>query len=70
VGQATENERTDPATGDVLQATSGGMLIWRRATNLFYFTDGFATWVIGPNGLEYRHNDELLEWEKALQPGG
>jgi hypothetical protein len=52
----------------VSQATTGGLLIWKRSTNRLYFTDGFATWVIGPNGLEFRHNDELLDWERAGSP--
>jgi hypothetical protein len=68
VGQPTDKEKTDPATGNVLQATTGGMLIWKKSTNLTYFTDGFVTWVNGPRGLEYRQNDELLDWERALGP--
>ncbi len=65
VGTALENEHPEPATGDIYQRTTGGMLVWRKSTNLAYFTDGFVTWVIGPNGLEQRPNDQLLPWEKA-----
>ena len=65
VGPAIENEHADPS-GDVSQRTTGGLLFWSRARNLIYFTDGFVTWVLGPNGVEDRPNDQLLDWEKSL----
>jgi len=51
------------AKGDWSQATSAGLLVWRRADNWTGFTDGSRTWVAGPYGLQVRNNDEIFEWE-------
>ncbi len=68
VGQPLENEQHNPENGDGLQATlmpngAKGLLVWRKADNWTAFTDGFRTWIQGPNGLEIRLNDERLPWE-------
>jgi uncharacterized protein YkwD len=73
VGTCTSDEQPEltnidgstVATGNRLQHTSRGLLIWRRADNSASFTDGYRTWVVGPQGLEQRLNSEHLPWEIA-----
>src|SRR3954454_23667515 len=48
VGPCLENEQHDPDSGDAHQRTSGGLLVWRKATNQTTFTNGTTTWVSGP----------------------
>ncbi len=67
VGACLEGEY-HALNGDGLQWTTGGLLIWRKATNWTGFTDGQSTWVNGPHGLEKRSNGELLSWEPAQYP--
>ena len=62
VGECLENQHHGP-NGDGLQQTTGGLLVWRKADNWTAFTDGYRTWIYGPNGLEQRLNTELLPWE-------
>ena len=62
VGDCLENEHYE-ANGDSLQQTTGGLLVWRKADNRTAFTDGYRSWINGPNGLEQRLNTELLPWE-------
>ena len=64
VGRPLENEHYS-ANGDSLQATTNGLLVWRKADNWTGFTDGYRTWVNGPNGLESRLNTERLPWEQG-----
>ena len=52
------------AIGDSNQQTTGGLLAWRKADNWTAFTDGYRTWINGPNGLEQRLNTERFEWEQ------
>lgn len=67
VGECLENER--PAEGgNVEQATTGGLLVWRASDGATLFTDGGQTWVLGPNGLETRANGERLSWEQDTPP--
>jgi hypothetical protein len=76
VGDCAENEHHNPANGDALQKTSGGLLVWRKTDNFTAFTDGFRTWVNGPRGLQRRLNTERFDWEGggapavAAAPGG
>lgn len=63
VGDCRENEHFDPATGNVAQASTGGLLVWRKADNWTAFTDGFRTWVNGPLGLQQRLNTQRYAWE-------
>ena len=62
VGECLENEHHG-ANGDSRQQTTGGLLVWRKADNRTAFTDGYRTWINGPNGLEQRLNTERFEWE-------
>jgi hypothetical protein len=63
VGAPLENEWHNPATGDTLQRTTTGLMVWRKADNWTAFTDGHWTWVNGPHGLEQRLNTERFAWE-------
>ena len=69
VGECLENEHHG-ANGDALQQTSGGLLVWRKADNWTAFTDGYRTWINGPNGLVQRLNTERFAWEADYAPGG
>jgi hypothetical protein len=68
VGQCLENEHFNPANGNAEQRTTahhgqGGLLVWRKADNWTAFTDGYWTWVNGPNGLQRRLNTERFDFE-------
>jgi hypothetical protein len=63
VGGCLENEHHNPDNGDGLQATVGGLLVWRKADNWTAFTDGYRTWINGPNGLQQRLNSQRFAWE-------
>lgn len=63
VGDCLENERHDPVTGDALQWTAHGILIWRKADNWTAFTDGPTTWVLGPEGVQSRPSAARFPWE-------
>jgi photosystem II stability/assembly factor-like uncharacterized protein len=63
VGQCLDDEQHNPANGDALQHTTGGLLVWRKADNHTAFTDGTDTWVNGPHGLEERGNGTRFPWE-------
>ena len=63
-GDCREDEH-HAANGDGLQATTGGLLVWRKHDNWTAFTDGYHTWINGPNGLQERLNVERFAWEKA-----
>ena len=69
VGECLDNEHYN-AIGDSNQHTTGGLLAWRKADNWTAFTDGYRTWVNGPNGLQQRLNTERFEWEADYAPGG
>ena len=62
VGECLENEHYE-ANGDSLQQTTGGLLVWRKADNWTAFTDGYRSWINGPNGLEQRLNTQRFKWE-------
>ena len=64
VGRPLENEWINPLTGDAMQRTSRGLLVWRKADNSTAFTDGTTTWLIGPFGLQRRPNGVRFDWEK------
>lgn len=61
-GQPLENEHWGD-NGDSLQQTSTGLMAWRKADNWTAFTDGFKSWVNGPNGVQTRFNSERFAWE-------
>lgn len=62
VGACAENQRY-AANGNAEQRTSGGLLAWRKADNWTAFTDGYRTWINGPDGLQERLNTERYSWE-------
>ena len=63
VGDCTENVHYDGVTGDGLQATTNGLMVWRKNDNLTAFTDGFQTWLDGPFGLQTRQDMQRFFWE-------
>lgn len=66
VGVCLEDERFEPETGNVLQRTKGGLMVWRKADNWTAFTNGHTTWINGPDGLASRPNaGPLFPWEAA-----
>jgi len=67
VGSCLENEGHNPQNGDALQHTTGGLLAWRKADNWTAFTDGYRTWINGPNGLSQRLNTQRFPWEAEYQ---
>src|SRR5206468_7050947 len=56
VGDCTEGEHPDPATGNTVQATSTGLLVYRKDRGWTDFTNGERTWINGPCGLRDRPN--------------
>lgn len=64
-GQPLANEQHDSVTGDSMQPTTTGLMVWRKATNTVAFTNGAMTWVIGPLGLQSRPNDTRFAWESS-----
>jgi hypothetical protein len=63
VGNCMEDVHFDGVTGDGLQGTSNGLLVWRKNDNLTAFTDGNTTWLDGPFGLQTRLNSQRFFWE-------
>lgn len=63
VGSCVDDEQHTPSTGDGLQHTSTGLLVWRKADNFTAFTDGYRTWVRGPLGVQERLNAQRFPWE-------
>ena len=68
VGLPTEDEHHNPENGDGLQLTTKGLMVWRKADNWTAFTDGFRTWINGPNGLQERLNTDRFPWEQPPIP--
>ncbi len=64
VGECQENQHFAD-NGDAQQQTVGGLLVWRKADNWTAFTDGYRTWLNGPNGIQQRLNTERFPWEAA-----
>jgi spore germination protein len=74
-GNPVENERFEGQRGNSIQRTVNpkrltstglpreGMMVWRKSDNWTAFTDGWTTWVNGPNGLQSRLNSERFPWE-------
>ncbi len=62
VGQCLDNRRNTPS-GDKVQHTTHGLLVWRKADSVSAFTDGSFSWMIGPDGLVKRRNSERFRWE-------
>src|SRR5438093_5613197 len=71
MGDCLADEHHAP-NGDALQETSGptgagGLLVWRKADNWTAYTDGYHSWVNGPNGVQERLNTERFPWEHDTQ---
>lgn len=67
VGPCLENENFEPSTGNALQRTGGGLMVWRKADNWTAFTDGNRTFLNGPDGLAVRPNaGPLFGWEAPV----
>jgi hypothetical protein len=63
IGDCVVDEHHDPTSGDGVQETTRGLLVWRKADNWTAFTDGATTWINGPFGLEHRPNSQRFLWE-------
>jgi hypothetical protein len=63
VGDCADDETHDPGSGDALQHTTAGLLVWRKAENVTAFTDGYWTWIQGASGPIKRLNAQRFSWE-------
>ena len=64
VGECLADQESNPANGDALQQTVGGLMAWRKADNWTAFTDGSTTWINGPCGIQMRPNaGPFFSWE-------
>ena len=63
IGNCVASEALNGETGDIEQPVDGGVLVLRSADSTPVFTDGWQSWVAGPNGIETRLNSERLAWE-------
>lgn len=70
VGACLEDEQHNPANGDGVQHTTGGLLVWRKLDNWTAFTNGYETWVNGPYGVQHRLNTQHFAWEGAGSGAG
>ena len=61
VGVPLDNEQRT-ATGS-MQPTSNGVMVWRSADNWTGFTDGSRSWIVGPQGIAVRGNNDRLPFE-------
>ncbi len=68
IGNCVATEVLNADTGDIEQSVDGGVLVHRSADNTPMFSDGWQTWVAGPNGVETRLNTERLAWEPSEGP--
>lgn len=51
VGDCLEDAYVQPSNGDLLQPTTGGLLVQRADDGSVAFTDGAQTWVLGSDGV-------------------
>jgi hypothetical protein len=65
VGDCVGEEWHEPTSGDALQYTTNGLLVWRKADNWTAFTNGFHTWINGPCGLQSRLSERRFPWESG-----
>lgn len=63
VGGCVEDEYQNPDNGNVEQHTTGGLVYWRFVDRRVLFTDGSTTWIITPEGLQRRPNNQTFDWE-------
>src|SRR5579875_599290 len=62
IGNCTDNQQS-ASNGDAQQTTTNGLMVWRKADNWTAFTNGFWTWINGPDGLAKRLNNQRFSWE-------
>lgn len=62
IGDCIDNQTYD-SSGDAVQHTTKGLLVWRPADNWTGFTNGYMTWINGPTGLVQRLNWHRFAWE-------
>jgi len=62
VGDCIDNQAFAP-NGDAQQHTTNGLMAWRKADNWTAFTNGYQTWLNGPQGLAKRLNTDHFPWE-------
>jgi hypothetical protein len=68
VGECQDDEYHGDS-GDGLQVTQGGLLVWRKADNWTAFTNGSTTWLLGPSGVQSRPNaGPFFSWEATPPP--
>lgn len=63
IGDCTDNQAS-ASNGDAQQHTTKGLMAWRKSDNWTAFTNGYKTWINGPNGLVSRLNTDRFPWEK------
>ena len=63
IGDCQDNQGFAP-NGDAQQHTTKGLMAWRKADNWTAFTNGYQTWINGPDGLAIRLNTDRFPWEK------
>ncbi|MGH2365863.1 MAG: hypothetical protein ACRDHX_14580, partial [Chloroflexota bacterium] len=63
IGTCLDNQ-TFAGNGDALEHTTKGLMVWRKSDNWTAFTNGYMTWINGPNGLVSRLNTVRFPWEK------
>lgn len=66
IGSCT-SRRIFAANGDVLQYTTNGLIVRRKADNWTAFTDGHITFIDGPHGLVSRSNADRFTWERQTK---
>ena len=62
IGDCLDNQAF-AGNGDAQQHTANGLMVWRKADNWTAFTNGYWTWINGPNGLAKRLNSQRFSWE-------
>jgi len=66
VGECVEDE-TMSDSGDRHQRTTRGELVWRHPDGRSVFTNGYETWLNGPDGVVRRLNSDRFAWERDDQ---
>jgi hypothetical protein len=51
------------SNGNTVQQTTVGLMAFNPADSVPEFTDGNTTWVLGPDGLQSRPNDQRFDYE-------
>ncbi|MGI8915822.1 MAG: CAP domain-containing protein [Chloroflexota bacterium] len=57
------NDQRFAPNGDAQQTTANGLMAWRKVDNWTAFTNGYWTWINGPEGLAKRLNTQRFPWE-------